>query len=176
MNRQVEQSIEVRKEFRSLCTLFGSFWRKCSLNPTPKVHIIEAHLADIMDLHGRLGIFSENPAETEHILNKNWDYVLKSMKTWEKMVSLKQLRRNSGLIEGVYDAIESFQQTHIRESGNKRTRESPQHESLEHITQRIQAFAEDDEADRDLQFAGMNIEEGNDQVDDNTMRMDTDDI
>ena len=24
---------------------------------------------------------SENPAETEHILNKNWDYVLKSMKT-----------------------------------------------------------------------------------------------
>jgi hypothetical protein len=47
---------------------------------------------------------------------------------------------------------------------------------LEQITQRIQAFADDDEADRDLQFAGMNIEEGNDQVDDNTMRMDTYDI
>ena len=140
------------------------------------MHIVEAHLADIMDLHGRLGIFSENPAETEHILNKNWDYVLKSMKTWEKMVSLKQLRRNFGLIEGVYDAIDSFRKTQIRESGNKRTRESPQHESLEQITQRIQAFADDDEADRDLQFAGMNIEEGNDQVDDNTMRMDTYDI
>ena len=58
----------------------------------------------------------------------------------------------------------------IKERGNHP--ESPQHASLEHITQRIQAFAEDDEADRDLQFAEMNIEEGNDQLDDNTMHED----
>ena len=86
------------------------------------------------------------------------------------------LRRNSVLTKDVHDAIASFQNAKIRESsGSKRQRESSQHESLKQILHRIEAFAVD-EADHDFQFAGMNIEEGSDQVDDNTMRMDTDDI
>ncbi len=53
-----------------MCKLFGSIWRKCNLNVSPKVHMIESYLPDILKLHGRLGLFNENPIERVHIYNK----------------------------------------------------------------------------------------------------------
>ena len=52
--------------FGQLYSVFGELWRKCGLNVSPKVHIVESHLNDFMHRFGRLGIL------TDDTINRTW--------------------------------------------------------------------------------------------------------
>lgn len=80
MNDITAQDSDTIEQFGFMCKLFGSIWRKCKLNVTPKVHMVESHLPDMLHRHGRLGIFNENPIERQHIYNKRWEKVLSNLK------------------------------------------------------------------------------------------------
>ena len=101
-----------------MCKLFGSIWRKCKLNVTPKVHIIESHLPDVLELHGRLGLFIENPIERYHIYNKCWEKLFSYMKKWEDVVRLKNNRANLCLTKSVYDQLNHYANFRMRKSGS----------------------------------------------------------
>jgi hypothetical protein len=63
MNRITELDSQEINDFGIMCKVFGVFWRKCSLNVTPKVHVVESHLIDVTKRFGRVGLFNENPIE-----------------------------------------------------------------------------------------------------------------
>ena len=155
---EIQDKIQ-KDDFRVLCRLFEVFWRKCHLRVTPKVHQIGAHLPDLMDRFGRLGIFSENPVERIHIVNKSWDNVLVCMKSWKEKVKLKNLRKNIELTEDVSKAIENFKNREpLRSSKKLKSDSQPVHETLKDLLKAVENF-DLDEADRDSQFEEINLPE-----------------
>jgi hypothetical protein len=155
---EIQDKIQ-KDDFRVLCRLFEVFWRKCHLRVTPKVHQIGAHLPDLMDRFGRLGIFSENPVERIHIVNKIWDNVLVCMKSWKAKVILKNLRKNIELTEDVSKAIEDFKNREpLRPSKKLKSDSQPVHETLKDLLIAVDKF-DLDEADGDSQFEEINLPE-----------------
>jgi hypothetical protein len=75
MNDTTAQDSDSIEQFNIMCKLFGSIWRKCNLNVSPKVYMIESHLPAILKLHGKLGLFNENPIERAHIYIKRWEKI-----------------------------------------------------------------------------------------------------
>ena len=55
---------------RDACTQFGVAWRRSFPHRnglTPKGHIVEAHVADFVEMYGTAGVFGEDGAEAIHV-------------------------------------------------------------------------------------------------------------
>jgi hypothetical protein len=61
-----KQTVERIGAFRKICTAFGVQWRAVIGHVSPKVHLIESHLADQFLKLRCLGLFSEDPIERLH--------------------------------------------------------------------------------------------------------------
>ncbi len=101
MNDITAQDPDSIEQFGIMCKLFGSLWRKCKLNVTPKVHMVDSHLPDVLKLHGRLGLFNENPIERVHFYNKRWEKVFSNLKKWQDVVQLRNSRTNVCMTKSV---------------------------------------------------------------------------
>ena len=139
MNDITAQNAQSIEEFEIMCHLFGSLWRKCNLNVTPKVHMME-HLPMIMQMYGRIGLFNENPIERVHILNNRWNKTLESLKSWEHLVQLKFQRENVCKTKPVYDALSKFAQFQMRKSNQTKKGSGHSHVSFAEIIKLIGDF------------------------------------
>jgi hypothetical protein len=73
---------------REACTQFGAAWRdsysernkkgKCQL--TVKGHIVEAHVADFVELYGTAGVFGEDGAEAFHVSDAACRRIVRQMR------------------------------------------------------------------------------------------------
>jgi hypothetical protein len=139
MNDITAQNAQSIEEFEIMCHLFGSLWRKCNLNVTPKVHMME-HLPMIMQMYGRIGLFNENPIERVYILNNRWNKTLESLKSWEHLVQLKFQRENVCKTKPVYDALSKFAQFQMRKSNQTKKGSGHSHVSFAEIIKLIGDF------------------------------------
>ena len=153
MNDITAQNSDSIEQFDIMCKLFGSIWRKCNLNVTPKVHMVEAHLPDTLKLHGRLGLFNENPIERCHIYNKRWEKMLSNLRKWEDVVLLKNNRANVCMTKAVYDPLENYANFRMRKSGNSKKSHNA-HKSYDEIMKLIVDFDQNTQ-DVDDQFEGL---------------------
>ena len=152
MNQITELNSQDIEDFSIMCKVFGVFWRKCNLNVTPKVHIVESHLIDTMKRFGRVGLFNENPIERVHIQNKHWAGVLSSFKSWEKLVELRNKRESLRMIASVHLALKGYSEFHMRGSSKNRREICHTHLSYEEIKAKIEDFNTCGD-DIDYQFA-----------------------
>jgi hypothetical protein len=117
MNDITSQDSDGIEQFRIMRKLFGSIWRKCKLSVAPKVHMVESHLPGVLELHGRLGLFNENPIERYHTYNKRWEKLFSNLKKCEDVVCLKNNRSNVCLTKSVYDPLNHYANFRMRKSG-----------------------------------------------------------
>ena len=136
-----------------MCKLFGSIWRKCNLNVSPKVHMIESYLPDILKLHGRLGLFNENPIERVHIYNKRWEKIFSNLKKWRDVVRLKNNRTNLCMTKSVFDPLNEYAKFKMRERISS-NRGHPVHKSYDEIMVLLGEF-DKNTGDDDDQFKGL---------------------
>lgn len=81
--------------FENLCCLFGNLWRKCGLNVTPKIHIIESHLISFMRRFGRLGILTDDTMERTWIEDHKWEHTYACVLNWQTRTELKFARQQA---------------------------------------------------------------------------------
>ena len=151
MNQITELDTQDIKDFGIMCQLFGVFWRKCNLNVTPKVHIVESHLVDTMKRFGRVGLFNENPIERVHIENKHWAGVLASFKSWDNLVALRNKRKNVRMINKVHGALQKYSDFRMRKSILLQDDSRNTHKLYDELMQQIEIFKTDSN-DIDDQF------------------------
>ena len=89
-------SAESLDTFEKLCCLFGNLWRKCGLNVTPKIHIIESHLNDFMRRFGRLGMLTDDTMERTWIEDHKWEHTYACVLNWQTRSELKFSRQEAG--------------------------------------------------------------------------------
>ena len=90
------------------------------MNVTPKVHIVDSHLPSVLEFHGRLGLFNENPIERVHFYYKRWEKVFSNLKKWQAVVRLRNSRTNVCMTESVYDPLHEYASFKMRlGSGSK---------------------------------------------------------
>ena len=98
---QTDESLDT---FEKLCCLFGNLWRKCGLNVTPKIHIIESHLNDFMRRFGRLGILTDDTMERTWIEDHKWEHTYSCVLNWQTRTELKFARLQAEMDPEVQDA------------------------------------------------------------------------
>ena len=90
--------------FGQLCSLFGELWRRCGLNVSPKVHIVESHLNDFMRRFGRLGILTDDTMERTWPEDHLWNRVFSCILNWQKRTELIHARQVSSRHDNVQSA------------------------------------------------------------------------
>ena len=85
MRRTVPLSKHDRVEFREAATTTGRLWREMFPGDpiTPKLHVLEKHAADQLDLLSCLGIFSEDSIEKEHHIDRVLNEVFGNVGSYE---------------------------------------------------------------------------------------------
>ena len=90
--------------------------------------MIESHLPDILKLHGRLGLFNENPIEMVHIYYKWWEKLFSNLKKWRDVVRLKNNRTNLCMTKSVLDPLNEYAKFKMRKRSSS-NRGHPVHKS-----------------------------------------------
>ena len=70
-------------ELRDACTQFGVAWRRSFPHRnglTPKGHIVEAHVADFVEMYGTAGVFGEDGAEAIHVSDAACRRIVRQMR------------------------------------------------------------------------------------------------
>ena len=79
LNRETEMPL-----LRDACTQFGAAWRESYTDRdeklTVKGHIVEAHVADFVELYGTAGVFGEDGAEAIHVSDAACRRIVRQMR------------------------------------------------------------------------------------------------
>jgi hypothetical protein len=97
MNDMNAVSEEEKECFYKVAKAFGTTYRRVlNKQATPKVHLLETHAAQGLRKYGRLGIFSEQPIESEHARTNLWFRKYKNIHGWSEKIIFIDKRRNAG--------------------------------------------------------------------------------
>ena len=78
LNRETDMPAQ-----RDACTQFGIAWRSSFPHRnglTPKGHIVEAHVADCVEMYGTAGVFGEDGAEAIHVSDAACRRIVRQMR------------------------------------------------------------------------------------------------
>ena len=125
--------------FGQLSSLFGELWRKCGLNVSPKVHIIESHLNECMRRFGRLGMVADDTMERSWPADHLWGRVYSCILNWQHRTELIHARQVSSRHADVQSAADLGENS-IRRSHKKASNPLPDPKSFAEVMDHIKSL------------------------------------
>jgi hypothetical protein len=117
MCRTTDSTEEDIQDFEVVMHRVGLLWRQRGLSVTPKLHVMESHVAEQLRYYGNLGKLCEETIEREHAVFNGVVRHFHNFRDWGRKMAAIHERRRAQSDARIQEVIAQCEQTRKRKLG-----------------------------------------------------------